>query len=110
MRPSAASFFDTSFAKQSLAVMPPGLVEALGPILEQIAQTTLKIKQYDCQVQQPTRTEYLETQALLKVYGVGHLPAITYCVDPWQQATFQAKSGRWLLSRPAPKTQSVWRS
>src|SRR6202044_2565594 len=35
------------FAKQSVAVMPPGLAQALGPVLEQIAEMTLKIKQYD---------------------------------------------------------------
>jgi transposase len=32
------------FAKRSLAVMPPGLAQALGPVLEQIAAMTLKIK------------------------------------------------------------------
>jgi transposase len=59
------------FAKRSLAVMPPGLAQALGPVLEQIAAMTLKIKQYDRQIQQLGQTEYPETQALLKVHGVG---------------------------------------
>ncbi len=40
----------TCFAQRSLAVMPPGLAQALGP----------------------------ETQALLKVHGVGHLTALTF--------------------------------
>ena len=40
------------FAKRSLAVMPPGLRQALRPVLEQIAEMTLKIKQYDRQIQQ----------------------------------------------------------
>jgi transposase len=35
------------FAERSLATMPPGLARALAPVLEQIAQMTLKIKQYD---------------------------------------------------------------
>ena len=35
------------FAKRSLAVLQPGLVQALGPLLEQIAEMTKKIKQYD---------------------------------------------------------------
>src|ERR1700730_9811558 len=61
------------FAKRSLAVMPPGLAQALVPVLEQIAEMTLKIKQYDQQIQQLDETEYLETQALLKVHGVGHI-------------------------------------
>jgi len=43
-----------TFAKRSLAVMPPGLALALSPVLEQIAQMTLKIKQYDRQIQQPS--------------------------------------------------------
>jgi hypothetical protein len=33
--------------------MPPGLAQALGPVLEQIAEMTLKIKQYDREIQQP---------------------------------------------------------
>jgi hypothetical protein len=33
--------------------MPPGLPQALGPVLEQIAEMTLKIKQYDREIQQP---------------------------------------------------------
>src|SRR6266478_1035703 len=42
----------TCFAQRSLAVMPPGLAQALGPVLQQIAEMTLKIKQYDRQIQQ----------------------------------------------------------
>jgi transposase len=66
------------FAKRSLAVMPPGLAQALGPVLEQIAAMTLKIKHYDQQIQQLGRAEYPETQALLKVHGVGHITALTF--------------------------------
>jgi transposase len=66
-----------TFAKRSLAVMPPGLAQALRPVVEQIAEMTLKIKQYDRQIQQLGQTEYPETQALLKVHGVGHLTALT---------------------------------
>ncbi len=68
----------TCFAQRSLAVMPPGLAQALGPVLQQIADMTLKIKQYDRQIQQLGQTEYPETQALLKVHGVGHLTALTF--------------------------------
>ncbi len=42
----------TCFAQRSLAVMPPGLAQALGPVLQQIAEMTVKIKQYDRQIQQ----------------------------------------------------------
>src|SRR5271163_4063788 len=68
----------TCFAQRSLAVMPPGLAQALGPVLQQIAEMTVKIKLYDRQIQQLGQTEYPETQALLKVHGVGHLTALTF--------------------------------
>jgi hypothetical protein len=61
-----------------MEVLPPGLVQALGPVLEQIASLTAKIKHYDRLVRQLTETEYVETQALIKVYGVGQLTALTY--------------------------------
>ena len=54
------------FAQRSLAVMPPGLAQALGPVLQQIAEMTLKIKHYDRQIQQLGQAEYPEMQALLK--------------------------------------------
>ena len=38
---------------------------------------TVKIKHYDRLIQQLTETEYPETQALIKVYGVGQLTALT---------------------------------
>ena len=47
-------------------------------MLEQIAEMTITIKQYDRQIQQLGETEYPETQAPLKVFGVGHITALTY--------------------------------
>jgi hypothetical protein len=38
--------------------MPPGLAQALGPVLEQIAEMTAKIKQYDRQIRQLGQTKY----------------------------------------------------
>jgi len=58
--------------------MPPGLQEALGPVLVQIAEMTAKIKHYDRQIQQLTQTAYPETEALLKVHGIGHITALTF--------------------------------
>ena len=66
------------FAQPSMAAMPPGLGQALGPVLRQIAEITLKIKQYERQIQQLGQTDYPETQALLKVHGIGHLTALTF--------------------------------
>ena len=69
--------------------MPPGLAQALGPVLEQIAEMTIKIKQYDRQIQQLAQTEYPETRALLQVYGVGHITALTYVLTLGDKQRFQ---------------------
>jgi hypothetical protein len=50
------------FAQRGLSVMPSGLAQALGPVLQQIAEMTTRIKQYDRQIQQLGQTEYPETQ------------------------------------------------
>jgi transposase len=78
-----------TFAKRSLAVMPPGLAQALRPVVEQIAEMTLKIKQYDRQIQQLGQTQYPETQALLKVHGVGHLTALTFVLTLGSKERFK---------------------
>ena len=77
------------FAQRSMAAMPPGLGQALGPVLQQIAEMTLKIKQYDRQIQQLGQTEYPETQALLKVHGVGHLTALTFVLTLGSKGRFK---------------------
>jgi transposase len=77
------------FAKRSLAAMPAGLAQALNPVLQQIAEMTIKIKQYDRQIRQLIQTEYPETQALLKVYGVGHITALTYVLTLGNKQRFQ---------------------
>ncbi len=53
------------FAKRCVAVLPPGLAQALGPVVEQIAEMTKKIKHYDRLIRRLTETEYPETQALI---------------------------------------------
>jgi transposase len=77
------------FAKRCMAVLPPGLVQALGPVLEQIADMTVKIKAYDRAIKRLTETEYPETQALIRVYGVGHLTALTYVLTLGSKERFQ---------------------
>jgi transposase len=77
------------FAKRSLAVLRRGLVQALGPVLEQIAEMTKKIKHYDRLIQRLTDTEYPETQALIQVYGVGQLTALTYVLTLGSEERFQ---------------------
>jgi transposase len=77
------------FAKRSLSAMPPGLAQALGPVLEQIAAMTIKIKQYDRQIQQLVQTDYPETQALRKVPGVGDLTALTFVLTLGSKERFK---------------------
>jgi transposase len=48
--------------RNALAVIPPGLAKALGPVLQQIAAMSTKIKQYDRQIQQLNQTTYPETK------------------------------------------------
>jgi len=71
------------------AVLPAGLVQALGPVLEQIADMTVKIKAYDRAIKKQTETEYPETKALIKVYGVGQLTALTYVLTLGSKERFQ---------------------
>jgi transposase len=80
------------FAKRCLAVLPPGLAQALGPLLHQIADMTVKIKEYDRAIRQLTETEYPETQALINVYGVGHLTALTFVLTLGNKQRFSTKS------------------
>jgi transposase len=74
---------------RSLAVLPRGLVQALGPVLEQVAEMTKKIKHYDRLIKRLTETEYPETQALIQVYGVGQLTALTYVLRLGSKERFQ---------------------
>ncbi len=59
------------------------------PGLEQIAEMTVKIKHYDRAIKRLTEAEYPETQALIKVYGVGQLTALTYVLTLGSKERFQ---------------------
>jgi transposase len=90
------------FAKRSLAAMPQGLAQALGPLIHQIAEISLKIKEYDKAIKQLNATQFPETQALTKVYGVGDLTALTFVLTLGNKERF-AKSrdvGPYLGLRP----------
>jgi transposase len=80
-----------------MAALPPGLVQALGPVLEQIADMTVKVKAYDRAIKQVTETEYREAQALIKVYGVGQLTALTY-VSLWGAKNGSSKVAMWVAT------------
>jgi hypothetical protein len=71
---------------------------------------TVKIKHYDRLIKRLTETEYSETQAMIKVYGVGQLTALTYVLTLGSKRTVPAKSRRRLLPWPEAKAQPVWGS
>jgi len=50
---------------------------------------TVKIKQYDREIQKLTETTYPETQALIKIYGVGPLTALTFVLTLGNKQRFQ---------------------
>src|ERR1700727_788156 len=50
---------------------------------------TVKIKEYHHALKQLIETEYCETQALLKVYGVGQLTALTYVLTLGSKERFE---------------------
>lgn len=76
------------FAQRGQAAMPPGLKLALGPILAQIAEMTLKINQYDREIQRMTQTEYAETQPMMTIHGVGHITALTFVLTLGDKTRF----------------------
>lgn len=49
----------------------------------------MKIKQYDRQIQQLTQTTYPETQALLRVQGVGHITALIFVLTLGNKERFE---------------------
>jgi transposase len=63
--------------------------QVLGPVREQIAAMTIKIKHYDRQIQEPGQVKYPETQALLKVHGVGHITALTFVLTLGSKERFK---------------------
>jgi len=77
------------FAQRCMVVLSPGLAQALGPVLEQIAAMTVKIQQYDRIIKGLAETEYPETQALIQVYGVGQLTALTYVLTLGSKERFK---------------------
>ena len=50
---------------------------------------TAKIREYDRAIKKLTETEYPETQALIKVYGVGYLTALTYVLTLGKKERFR---------------------
>lgn len=82
--------------------MPAELVSALGPVLETIAELTVRIRAYDRELERLCAQQYPETQRLRQVAGVGALTALAYVLvleDPTRFARSRAV-GPYLGLRP----------
>jgi transposase len=71
-----------SFHKRAQEHIPEALGPALGPILEQIASLTERIKDYDRKLETISRGRYPETELLRQVEGVGPLTALRPSCSP----------------------------
>jgi transposase len=76
-----------SFHKRAPEHIPEALRPALGPILEQIASLTERIRGYDRQLETVCEEQYPETELLRQVEGIGPLTALTFVLtveDPYR--------------------------
>jgi transposase len=76
-----------SFHKRASEHIPEALRPALGPILEQIASLTERIRDYERELETISREHYPETELLRQVEGIGPLTALTFVLtleDPYR--------------------------
>jgi len=94
-----------SFAKRCLAELAAGLLPALGPLVEQIDQMSQQIRQYDRLILEMMQVRYPQTEALLKVPGVGVLTAMTFVLTLGNKDRFARSRdvGPYLGLRPRRK-------
>lgn len=67
-----------SFHKRCLALLPEGLKPALKPLIDQIEQINAQIEIFNERIKEMAEKTFPETQALVKVPGVGALTAVTF--------------------------------
>ncbi len=67
-----------SFHNKATEHVPEALMPALGPILEQIASLTERIREYDRRLVTISEDHYPETALLRQVEGIGALTALTF--------------------------------
>ena len=76
-----------SFHKRASEHIPQALWPALGPILEQIASLTQRIRDYERELETISKQHYPETDLLRQVEGIGPLTALTFVLtleDPYR--------------------------
>jgi transposase len=67
-----------SFHNRAPEHIPEALRPALGPVLEQIASLTERIRDYDRKLQTISKESYPESELLCQVEGIGPLTALTF--------------------------------
>lgn len=95
-------------ARRCLAAMPETLLPALKPLVEQILQLSVQIREYDRLIVEMTQSSYPEAQALVKVHGVGTLTAMTFVLTLGEKERFHRSRevGPYLGLRPRRKQSS----
>ena len=66
---------------------PRGALAGFGPILEQIASLTQRIRDYDRKLEEISKESYPETELMRQVEGIGPLTALTFVLtleDPYR--------------------------
>jgi len=97
--PSCAA---STFHKVAAKAMPATLLTALGPILEQVENTTVAIRAYDKQIAQIADVEFPETKRLRQIKGVGPLTSLAFVLTLEDPNRFQKSRtvGRFLGLTP----------
>jgi transposase len=67
-----------AFSRKAALAVPSELAAALLPLLEQIAQISATVRNYDKQIAELLRTRYPEAQKLRQINGVGPITALAY--------------------------------
>ncbi len=98
------------FAKRCMEILPPGLLQALGPVLEQIASMTVKIKHYDRMIKTTHGDRVPRDPGVDPGLRCRAAHGTDLCPDAGFQRTVPAKSRRRLLPWPEAKAQPVWGS
>jgi transposase len=92
-------------AQRCLDELPKSLHPALGPMIQQIQRLSDQIRVYDRQIVEMTQKSYPETQALVRVHGVGGLTAMTFVLTLGEKERFRRSRdvGPYLGLRPRRK-------
>jgi transposase len=78
-----------SFHRRARLEMPACLADALLPVVAQIEQLTMTIKELDKQIGYVAETRYIETKSLAQVGGVGTLTALAFVLTIEDVARFK---------------------